>query len=212
MDKFIFAITGTTGSGKSTVSDVFRRFGVYVADADLAARAVTEKGHICLDEIKAEFGSSILNEDGTLNRPALANIVFNNNDKLKLLNNITHKYIKEHLIMEISKTDSEIVAIDGAVIIGSPVCELCRAVVVVTADETTRVNRIIARDNISSDAALSRIRSQMKDDEYTKYADFIIKNNDDNVRLEECIERIYSKIKTISEAERTQNASQKTTE
>ncbi len=212
MDKFIFAITGTTGSGKSTVSDIFRCLGVYVADADLAARAVTEKGHICLDEIIAKFGSNILNNDATLNRKALADIVFNDNDKLKLLNNITHKYIKEYLIKEISQADSEIVAIDGAVIIDSPVCELCRAIVVVTADERTRVNRIMRRDNISYDAALSRIRAQMKDDEYTKYADYIIKNNDDNVRLEECIERIYSKIKTVSEAERAQNASQKTTE
>lgn len=210
MDKYIFAITGTTGSGKSTISDIFRNLGVYVADADKAARAVTTKGHICLDEIVSEFGNNVLNSDGTLNRPALANIVFNDNDKLKLLNNITHKYIKEYLLDEIFKADNEIAAIDGAVIIGSPVCELCKATVVVTADEDIRANRIMKRDNITLEAALSRIRSQMKDDEYTEYADYIIKNNDDNVGLEECIERIYSEIKNIREAEATQNASQKT--
>ena len=210
MDKYIFAITGTTGSGKSTISGIFRNLGVYVADADKAARAVTAKGHICLDEIVSEFGNNVLNSDGTLNRPALANIVFNDNDKLKLLNNITHKYIKEYLLDEISKADNEIAAIDGAVIIGSPVYELCKATVVVTADEDIRANRIMKRDNITLEAALSRIRSQMKDDEYTQYADYIIKNNDDNVGLEECIERIYSEIKNIREAEATQNASQKT--
>ena len=211
MDKFIFAITGTTGSGKSTVSDIFRRLGVYVADADLAARAVTIKGHKCLDEIMKAFGKGVFFDDNTLNRRALADIVFADSDKLKLLNKITHKYIKEHIIEKIKKNDSEIFAIDGAVIIGSPLYELCKVTVVVTADEDVRIRRIMSRDNISKDAALSRINSQMNDTGYAEYADFIIKNNDDNVGLEESIERIYNKIKIIREAERKKNASAKTT-
>ncbi len=198
MDKFIFGITGPTGAGKSTVSDVFRRLGVYVADADKAARAVMQKGESCLEEIAVVFGQDILTADNELDRKKLAEIVFNNTDKLRLLNSVTHKYIKEYLIKEISESNSHITAIDGAVIIGSSVMELCRKMVVVTADTETRINRIIKRDGIDKSMALSRINSQMSNAQYESFADYIIKNNDNNVRLEECVEDIYNKIKNIS--------------
>lgn len=198
MNKFIFGITGPTGAGKSTVSDIFRQFGVYVADADIAARAVMKKGGKCLNKIISAFGEGVLTHKGELDRQSLAEIVFNDKDKLKLLNAITHKYIKEYLIKEIKKSDSDIAAIDGAVIIDSPVSGLCKKLVVVTADEERRINRIIKRDGIDHSAALSRINSQMSDAEYESFADFLIQNNDDNVRLEECVENIYNEIKNIS--------------
>lgn len=205
MNKFIFGITGATGAGKTTVSNAFRKLGVYVIDCDVVASNVTAANKKCLYEIRQAFGDGVFENDGNINRKNLANIVFGNDDKLKLLNKITHKYIKKQIEEEIENTNSHIIAIDGAVIIGSPVADLCRKLVVVTADEQTRVNRIIARDNISRDLALKRISSQMSNAEYEMYADFIIKNND-NVRLEENIEEVYSNIKNLSKAEREKNS------
>lgn len=207
MDKFVFGITGATGSGKTTVSNLFRDLGVYVADADMAARAVTKKGSECLSEIHAAFGDAVITDTGELNRKALADIVFNNKSKLKLLNDITHKYIKKHLCDEIKNCDSDIAAIDGAVIIGSPVMDMCKALAVVTADIDIRVARICNRDNIDSNAAISRIKSQMTDDEYVKYADFVIENND-GFELGECVEDIYNKIKNIAKTTITQSSTQ----
>lgn len=198
MDKFIFAITGPTGAGKSTVSNIFRKLGVYVADADEIARSITRENADCISELRENFGDKIFNR-GELNRKKLGEIVFNDNDKLKLLNNITHKYIKEQIEREISEANSQIAAVDGAVIIGSPVMDMCKKTVVVTADTEIRRKRIIDRDNISYDAAQSRINSQMNNSQYEKYADFIIKNND-NVRLEECVEQVYNEIKNFSKA------------
>ena len=77
MDKYIFAITGPTGSGKSTVSNIFRSLGVYVADADKAAKEVTAKGTECLERIRDAFGESVITENGELNRKKLSQIVFN---------------------------------------------------------------------------------------------------------------------------------------
>ena len=199
MDKFIFGITGPTGAGKSTVSEIFRRLGVYVADADKASRIVMQKGGKCLKEIITAFGEEILTSDRELDRQSLAKIVFNDNDKLKLLNKITHKYIKEYLINEINDAKSTIVAIDGAVIIGSPVMELCKKMVVVTADVQTRIKRITERDGIDAKMASDRVNSQMSNAEYESFADYIIENNDGTVRLEECVEDIYIKIKNISQ-------------
>lgn len=198
MNKFIFGITGPTGSGKSTVSKIFQKLGVFVIDADIAARMVTKKGENCLNEIATVFGNKILTTDKELDRRALAKIVFSDKDKLKLLNNITHKYIKRYIENEINTSDSKIAAIDGAVIIGSPVMDICKLLVVVTADTDVRIERIIKRDNIDLEMAKKRIASQMTSAEYETHADFVIKNNDNNVRLEECVEYIYNKIKTVS--------------
>ena len=205
MEKFIFGITGPTGAGKSTVSDIFRELGVYVADADIVAREVTKKGSECLGEIHNTFGDCVITNNAELDRKALAQIVFQDKTKLRLLNDITHKYIKKQLEDEIEKSHSDIAAIDGAVIIDSPVMDMCKCLVVVTAQRDIRINRIIARDNIDIDMANKRINSQMSDSQYKQYADFIIENNGDNTALKGCVEGIYNKIKDISKATGTQN-------
>lgn len=205
MEKFIFGITGPTGAGKSTVSDIFRKLGVYVVDADIIAREVTKKGSECLSEIQNAFGDCVLTDDSELDRKALAQIVFQDKTKLSLLNDITHKYIKKQLENEIKKSHLDIAAIDGAVIIDSPVMDMCKCLVVVTAQRDTRINRIIERDNIDIDMANKRINSQMSDSQYKQYADFIIQNNGDNTALKGCVEGIYNKIKNISKTTRTQS-------
>lgn len=205
MNKFVFGITGATGAGKTTVSNIFRNLGVYIVDCDIIAKQVTSGNKDCLCEIECAFGKDVFYDNGTLNRKKLADIVFENDDKLKLLNKITHKYIKEQIEYEINTSDSNIIAIDGAVIIGSPVEELCRLMVVVSADEKVRAQRIMARDGISCEFALKRISAQKSNEEYEQYADFIIENND-NVRLGERIEKVYSIIKDFSEAERKKNS------
>ena len=205
MEKFIFGITGPTGAGKSTVSDIFRELGVYVADADLVSRQVTKKGSACLYEIQNAFGDCVITTDYELDRKALAQIVFQDKTKLKILNSITHKYIKKQLENDIEKSHSAIAAVDGAVIIDSPVMDMCKCLVVVTARRDIRINRIIARDNIDIAMANKRINSQMSDAQYMQYADFVIENNGDNTALKGCVEGIYNKIKDISKATGTQN-------
>ena len=102
----VVGLTGQTGAGKSTVSQVFADNGFAVINADKIARTVVEKGTKCLDEISDFFGSGILNEDRTLNRKALAKIVFTDKCKLDSLNTIkypditgdTHRQTKSHPI------------------------------------------------------------------------------------------------------------------
>lgn len=200
----VFGITGGSGAGKSTISDIFRAKGVYVADADLAAREVVKKGMPCLDELKTAFGDGILTDTGDLNRSCLAGIVFNDSEKLATLNRITHKYIKAYLEDEISSAGTEFAAIDGAVIIGSPVMDICGSLVVVVADEDVRTARIMARDGIDRDTAKARIESQLPQEGYIKYADYVIENNNSNNDQEEKVEEILSKIKAYSSQERSE--------
>lgn len=200
MSKYIFGITGGSGAGKSTVSNIFRELGVFVSDADKAAREIVRKGTECLGEIQKCFGDAIIQENGELNRRALGEIVFSDKSKLELLNSITHRYIKEYIKKEIEGAKNEICAVDGAVIIGSPVMELCSELVVVTANRETRIKRIMQRDNIERDYAADRINSQNDDKFYLSHADYVIENNDDESELGAKIERIYNKIKIKKEA------------
>lgn len=199
-NKYIFGITGGSGAGKSTVSDIFRKLGVYVSDADLVSRIVVMPGAPCLDELCEEFGKSILKSDGSLDRAGLASIVFSDPEKLEILNRITHRYIYEYIENELDKSGSQLCAVDGAVIIGSPVMSLCKRLVVVTADRDVRLNRIMQRDMLDRETALRRLNAQQDDRFYLEHADFSVVNNGDLKKLGEQIEEIYNKIKNEAEA------------
>lgn len=199
---YVFGLTGPTGAGKSTVAALLRKSGIYVADADKAARAIVKKGMPCLAEIAAAFGDDVLASDGTLRRRKLADIVFNDENKLKLLNRITHKYIKTYLINELETSGAQLAAIDGAVIIGSPVEELCRFITVVTADEELRIKRIMNRDGIDHEAAKARTASQPKSDQYILHARYTIENNDRGELLGEQVEQLCNEIKIAAKTEK----------
>ena len=99
--KKIIGLTGGTGTGKSSVSALFKKKGAHVIDADLTARKIVEPGRPALNEIKNHFGDKVINDDGTLNRKALAAIVFSDSSELDILDKITHKYVKEDILNEI---------------------------------------------------------------------------------------------------------------
>lgn len=177
VNKLVFGITGQTGSGKSYISDLFREMGVTVFDADKISREVTFPGTPCLSDLETEFGSGIIAEDGSLIRPALARIVFSDSDKLRILNRISHKYIKKEIEDRLCRCETRAAAIDGAVIIGSEVEQLCRFLVGVIAPEDMRLSRIILRDSLSEEAALARMNAQPDSDYYIKHCKYIIKND-----------------------------------
>ncbi|MGN0150145.1 MAG: dephospho-CoA kinase [Clostridia bacterium] len=190
----VFGITGGSGTGKSTASECFRRLGIYVIDADLAARHVVEKGEPCLDELIMKFGTEILNFDGTLNRKKLGSIVFADEKKLKSLNTITHKHIKKFIIHKLQSLNVEVAAIDGAVIIGSDIEDLCSFFVSVLADREIRLKRIMKRDSLDYTQAKNRLNSQPDDKFYIENSKYIIYNNSDEHNLSSQIKEVYREI------------------
>lgn len=190
----VFGITGGSGTGKSTASECFRRLGIYVIDADLAARHVVEKGEPCLDELIMKFGTEILNFDGTLNRKKLGSIVFADEKKLKSLNTITHKHIKKFIVNKLQSLNVEVAAIDGAVIIGSDIEDLCSFFVSVLANRETRLKRIMKRDSLDYTQAQNRLNSQPDDKFYIENSKYIIYNNSDEHNLSSQIKEVYREI------------------
>lgn len=194
----ILGLTGNIGCGKSSISNILIKENIDVIDADIISRNIFEDKEL-LKKVFETFGESIINADKTLNRKVLGNIVFNNAEKVVLLNNLTHPKIKENILNRINKAkddNKEIVVIDAALLIEGGYLEIVDKLVVVTCDEEVQIQRIQKRDNCSKEEALSRIKFQMKQEEKIKYGDFIINNSGSIIELNE---KVYNFIKYMKE-------------
>ena len=172
-------LTGKTGAGKSTVALYLREQGCYIIDGDIIARQITEKGSPVLTELQNAFGKDILDENGELIRKQLAERAFSSRECTDILNSITHPAIKKRCEDEIEKAKKEgykVSVIDAAALLDSSCKDICHKIVVVTAPEEIRLERILRRDGITTEQAMTRIKAQKSDEYYFSNADIIIRN------------------------------------
>lgn len=198
----IIGVTGGIGSGKSTVSEILARLGAKIIDADIIAREIVRKGEPALDEIVNFFGTGILKEDGELDRKKLGDIVFKNNQKLSVLNKITHMYITEHInkaIDEFQKNKQyDTLVVDAAIPFEHGFMDVVDEIWVVSAKKEVRAARIMRRNGFSYEEALDRINSQKSESEYLGIADKILENNGDASHLEAIVrELFYNNVRVI---------------
>ncbi len=176
----IIGLTGQTGAGKSSVREILKSKGAAVIDADTVAHNITENNIDCIYDIVSHFSCLVLNERGTVNRKALGKMVFSDKKELTVLNKIIFPYILkdiEHQVLKYISEGSENVVIDGATIIESGCGKMCNVLISVTANEDTRIERIINRDKISRIDAKRRVSAQKNEDFYINNSDFVIENS-----------------------------------
>ena len=145
----VLGLTGNIGCGKSSVSTIFMENNIKVVDADIVARQIFDDKNL-LNEVFSTFGESIKNQDGSLNRRALGNIVFNDDEKLILLNNLTHPKIKQKILSKVEEYKNQgekIVVIDAALLIEDDYIPYIQKLILITCRKEIQINRIIARDN-----------------------------------------------------------------
>lgn len=170
-------LTGGIGSGKSTVSARWRDAGAVVVDADRIAREVVEPGTRGLTEIAERFGDGVLNSDGSLDRAAMANLVFHDDQALKDLEAITHPRIMERSRQLLDDAPPEAVVVHDLPLL----VEMDRApdyalVVVVGVEEEERIRRLVRDRGMAEDAARARIIAQAGEDELRAAADVWVSN------------------------------------
>lgn len=176
--KKVIGITGNSGSGKTTATKILKRlFDAEVIDADKVVRELSVPGTKYLDAIKEKFGESVFLEDGTLNRKALAEKIYNSKEDLEVLNGLTFKYVVEEIKFRIEESKSEIIVLDAPLLFESGLNENCTAVIGLTAPFELKVERIVKRDGISEETAYFRINIQAKDEFYLNKADVVIEND-----------------------------------
>ena len=185
----LIALTGGIGSGKSTVAAEWVSLGATEVDADVLAREVVEPGTEGLAEVAKEFGSEIINPDGTLNRAALAGKAFASEEARKKLESILHPLIQRLAAEKISQ-------ISGVVVYTIPLLAETKSplkfdkVVTISCPEDVRVKRLIAR-GLSEDDARRRIAAQASDAEREQKADIVISSDCDKSELIERARRVY---------------------
>ncbi len=193
-------LTGGMGAGKSTVSSYLRALGAHVLDADVAARKAVEPESEGLRLLAARYGVGILQPDGSLNRRALAGVIFASDDERFAVNAILHPMVRDILLQEeqeIRKSEPDAVVFwDVPLLIESNMHTDVEAVWLVTAEEAVRVARIMLRDHCGEQDALARIRRQMPEEEKKSYAHRILNNSGDEAVLFAQVKALYEKINT----------------
>ena len=191
----LIGLTGGIASGKSTTSNYLKDKGYIVLDADLYAKKIMEPGQVAYVNIVDYFGPEIVNEDRTINRKALGNLVFNNKDKLKQLNGFTHPEVKR-----LMREDQDKYLPDNHVFLDIPLLfennrhEMCDLVITVYVTYENQLDRLMSRNGFTEEEAKSRIASQMDLEEKKNRSDIVFDNNGTKEALYKQIDEFLSKL------------------
>lgn len=194
----IVGLTGGVSSGKSLVAEELKRLGAAVIDADRIARDIVLPGESAYNDVVREFGEGILSKDGSINRAALANIVFSDPEKLKRLNRITHPPIIRKIVEELESCREEhpdvIIVLDAPLLVEVGLHRTVDKVIVVYADEDTRIKRLKEKNNLTAEEARRRINAQIPLPKKLEYADFVIDNNGTREETLKETRKVYSEL------------------
>lgn len=175
----VIGLTGGIASGKSTVANFLSENGFVIVDADIASRKAVKAGSSGLEEIRTVFGDGVIQEDGTLNRKALGEIIFEDKNQREKLNAIIHPRVRD--IMEAEKEEG--LALDKPVVMDIPLLfenkleHTVDEVWVVYVPKEVQIERLMARNQLSLEEAESRVSSQLSIEEKKQKADKVIDNS-----------------------------------
>lgn len=181
-----------SGAGKSTVCGVFRKNGFRVIDCDDIARKTAEKPEF-LGEIGRRFSPEFLNGDGSLNRPAVAKLIYNDAASRDKYQRIIFPYIIYNVTAKIRGSESAVL-LDAPTLFESKLDMICTGIVSVCADESVCAKRIAERDNITSQQAMERISAQHDAEFFRKRSDHFIVNDSTKEDLYDRAEKIVNLI------------------
>lgn len=182
-------LTGNIGSGKSTVAEIFAKLGVPVYHADLSAKEFLLNNDVKII-LRKEFGDVIFDDNNEINRQILADVVFNNTDKLSKLNKIIHPFViedyenwtnrfkNEELRIENNKHRTpNYTIIEAAILFETGYNKIVDKIITVTCHESLRINRIMNRDGITEAQIRQRMNNQWEEEVKINKSDFVIINN-----------------------------------
>jgi dephospho-CoA kinase len=187
----LIGLTGGIGAGKSTVAAGFARRGATIIDADVIAREVVEPGTPGLDAVVARFGKDVLDDEGALDRAALAEIVFSDPSARGDLEGIVHPEVGREILRRVEAAGPDAVVVVDIPLLAPSQADMYDKIVVVEAPVDLRVERLEGR-GLDADGARARIRVQPTDEQRRELADFVITNSGDRTALEWEMDRVWA--------------------
>lgn len=194
----VIGLTGGIGSGKSTVSDLFRKLGVAIIDTDIIARDLVQPGEDALHEIIHTFGSSILQTDGQLDRKQLGQITFSDTSSRKQLEAILHPRIRQAMLAQLNAVTGPYAIVVIPLLFESAQQSTVDRILVVDCDENTQIQRVKKRDQRSEQQIKNIIQSQTSRKNRLAHADDVIVNNDSHEELAQQVAQLHQKYLKLS--------------
>ena len=188
------AVTGSAGSGKTTVCERFALLGLEVIDADQVAREVVMPGSACLEKIAVRFGKSVIGPKGELNRSELRSRILSDDGERRALETIIHPEILSAMDAKIDaagKRGKPIVIAEVPLLFEIGMAEQFDLIVLVTADRQSKVNRLVARDHVSAADAQSLLDIQLTDDDKEQWSDIVIENSGTQAELIKKVDQLH---------------------
>ncbi len=194
----LIGLTGGIGSGKSTIARRLAEHGAHIIDADQVAREVVEPGTPALAEISALFGTRVLNSDGSLNRGALGEIVFNDPDQRLQLNSIVHPAVQRRTQELFSQAPQDsVVVYDVPLLVETQNEYSFDEIIVASAPEAVRIERLMEHRGMLESEAASRIESQAPEEERLKIASFVIDTSGDISHTYSQVDALWAHLKNV---------------
>ena len=175
-------LTGGIASGKTTVSDCFKRLGTQVIDADVISYEITEPSGSAFEDILSEFGSEILDEKGLINRKRMREIIFDDQSKKKILEEIIHPKVRDEMFKRINKSDDHYLIVSVPLLVETGMNRIMDRTLLVDCSEDTQIERLMHRDKITLNEARAILKNQASRSDREKIADDLIVN-EKNVTL-----------------------------
>ena len=195
---FVLGLTGGIGSGKSAVAACFKRHGIKVVDADIAARQVVEPGMPALQTIAEHFGEQVLQADGTLDRAALRNIVFNDEQQRLWLEQLLHPAIGEWIAAELASATSPYAILESPLLLETEQRKSTQRILVVDVSTALQIERATARDDNSREQIEAIIAAQLPREERLARADDVIDNSASLADLESAVNTLHQQYLKIA--------------
>ena len=190
----IIGLTGGIATGKSTVSRLLLKLGYEIIDADAIVHELQAMGSPLLFEIVKAFGSTVLHENGNLNRGELGKIVFKNDVARNKLDSIMHPVVRAEFERRIQMSQADVLFLDVPLLFEAGFDDMTSVNLVIKASRQVQISRLMKRDNFTKQEAQARINSQILMSEKIIRADFVIDNSGDLCELEENVEKFLKDI------------------
>jgi len=189
----IVGLTGGIVSGKTTVAQIFKRLGAKIIDLDEIGREIVNPQQKAWKKIVQNFGVEILKDNQEINRKKLAKIVFSNQEKLNLLNQITHPVIIEVMKKQLNQISNQatgdvICLIDAPLLFEAHIEHMMDKIIVVYINEKEQMTRLLQREGLSKDDAIKRMRAQIPIEDKVHLADYVI---DNSFSIEQTKEQVF---------------------
>jgi dephospho-CoA kinase len=198
----VVGLTGGIASGKSTVSRLFQEAGIPVICADELAREAVKRGSVGLEEIRQAFGNAVFDRDGALDRKAMANVIFRDESKRKILEAIIHPRVAEEktrILTDLERNGHSVVIVDVPLLYESGWQTAFDLVVVVYVPREVQEQRLMSRDGISLEEATARLHAQLPLEKKKELADRIVDNTGDVAHTRSQVEQLLAEFRVLAE-------------